>query len=278
MVDVTFKDSGKPHKYHLVNPSPWPLVGSFSALALVCGGIVFMHYQKSLLLIIGFLLLLFTMYMWWRDIIKESTFLQVHNSITEIGLRYGMALFITSEVMFFVAFFWAFFDSSLAPGLFVEEYKDVFAGDSGIWPPAGIETFDPLDLPYLNTLILLLSGTTCTWAHHAVKEGNNKEVIQGLTLTVILGLIFTVLQAFEYNHAHFGLSDGIYPSTFYLATGFHGFHVIVGTLFLAVCLYRAIKGHLTPERHFGFEAAAWYWHFVDVVWLFLYVAVYWWGR
>jgi cytochrome c oxidase subunit 3 len=264
----------------LVNPSPWPLVGSFSALFLVSGAILYMHYEMVWPVAVGFALLLFTMFMWWKDIVKESTFLKVHNSITEIGLRYGMALFITSEVMFFVAFFWAFFDASLLPKAFIQEYKDVFTGTFGIgvWPPEGIETFDPLDIPYLNTLILLLSGTTCTWAHHAVREGNNKEAIQGLVLTVILGAIFSLLQAYEYHHATFSFTEGIYPSTFYMATGFHGFHVLVGTIFLFVCLLRAKKGHLTPDRHFGFEAAAWYWHFVDVVWLFLYICVYWWGR
>jgi cytochrome c oxidase subunit 3 len=280
MVDLVFKDSNKKQPYHLVNPSPWPIVGAFSALFLVSGGILYMHYEMLWPAIIGFALILFTMLMWWRDIVKESTFLKVHNSITEIGLRYGMALFITSEVMFFVAFFWAFFDASLLPKAFIQEYKDVFTGTFGIgvWPPEGIETFDPLDIPYLNTLILLLSGTTCTWAHHAVREGNNKEAIQGLVLTVILGAIFSLLQAYEYHHASFGFTEGIYPSTFYMATGFHGFHVLVGTIFLFVCLMRAKKGHLTPDRHFGFEAAAWYWHFVDVVWLFLYICVYWWGR
>jgi len=280
MVDLVFRDSKKKQPYHLVNPSPWPIVGAFSALFLVSGGILYMHYEMLWPVVVGFILILYTMFMWCRDIVKESTFLKVHNSITEIGLRYGMALFITSEVMFFVAFFWAFFDASLLPKAFIQEYKDVFTGTFGIgvWPPEGIETFDPLDIPYLNTLILLLSGTTCTWAHHAVREGNNKEAIQGLVLTVILGAIFSLLQAYEYHHASFGFTEGIYPSTFYMATGFHGFHVLVGTIFLFVCLMRAKKGHLTPDRHFGFEAAAWYWHFVDVVWLFLYICVYWWGR
>jgi len=173
MVDLVFKDSEKKHKFHLVNPSPWPIVGAFSALFLVSGAILYMHYEMIWPMLAGLFLILFTMFMWWRDIIKESTFLKVHNSITEIGLRWGMALFITSEVMFFVAFFWAFFDASLLPKTFLAEYKEVFTGTLGIgvWPPKGIETFDPLDIPYLNTLILLLSGTTCTWAHHELREG-----------------------------------------------------------------------------------------------------------
>jgi cytochrome c oxidase subunit III len=179
-------------------------------------------------------------------------------------MRYGMALFIASEVMFFVGFFWAFFASSLFPV-------------GGVWPPKGIHPFDPFEFPFLNTLILLLSGTTVTWAHHSLLEGNYKGLVQGLTVTVLLGLSFTCVQAYEYSHAAFTFSGGIYPSTFFMATGFHGFHVIVGTTFLAVCLWRAHRGDFTPTHHFGLEAAAWYWHFVDVVWLFLFVCIYWWG-
>jgi cytochrome c oxidase subunit 3 len=204
---------------------------------------------------------------WWRDVIKESTTPGVHSQVVRLGLRYGMFLFIASEVMFFVAFFWAFFHFALFP-----EHTA-----SGTWPPPGVKVFDPWDLPFLNTLILLTSGVTVTWAHHALLEGNRKHLVYGLALTVVLGMAFTACQAYEYAHAAFGFKDGIYSSTFFMATGFHGFHVIVGTIFLAVCLGRAIKGQFTPERHFGFEAAAWYWHFVDVVWLFLFTAIYWWG-
>ena len=222
------------------------------------------------------------MFLWWRDVVKESTFQQAHTPVVELGLRYGMALFIASEVMFFVAFFWAFFDASLTPKLPIEEFAETYDtnGAVGVWPPEGIKTFDPLDIPFLNTLILLMSGTTCTWAHHAVREGHRDQAIQALWLTVGLGVAFTLLQAFEYYeafHHYFKFTDGIYPSVFYMATGFHGFHVIVGTAFLAVCLFRVYKNHMTPDRHFGLEAAAWYWHFVDVVWLFLYVCVYIWG-
>ena len=279
MVDLVFQDSKVKHKYHLVNPSPWPFFGAFSTLFLVAGAILYMHYKMIWPVSLGFISILLTMFFWWKDIIKETTFLKVHNPITELGLRYGMALFITSEIMFFVAFFWAFFDASLLPKSFIQDYKEVFSGTFGIgiWPPEGIETFDPLDIPYLNTLVLLLSGSTCTWAHHEVRDGNMKEAIKALKITVALGVFFTFLQAYEYQHAQFGFTDGIYPSTFFMATGFHGFHVLDGTIFLYVCLLRAQKKHLTPERHFGFEAAAWYWHFVDVVWLFLYISVYWWG-
>jgi cytochrome c oxidase subunit 3 len=255
------------HPYHLVEPSPWPLVGSIAAGLMAYGAILYMHYDTLWLLVLGTLLVMATMAGWWWQVVREAEYEGHHNPIVVLGLRYGMSLFIASEVMFFAAFFWAFFDASLFP-------KEA---TGGVWPPEGIETFDPFDIPFMNTLILLLSGVTVTWAHHSLLEGNRKGLIQGLACTVLLGMIFTGFQAYEYGHAAFGFTDGIYASTFYMATGFHGFHVIVGTIFLAVCLVRAMKGHFTPEHHFGFEAAAWYWHFVDVVWLFLFVSVYWWG-
>ncbi len=211
-----------------------------------------------------------TMLFWWRDVVKEGEFQGHHTPVVQIGLRYGMALFIASEVMFFAAFFWAFFDFSIFPR----------EASGGVWPPTGrrhITPLDPYAIPLLNTLILLTSGCTVTWAHHALKHNDRNGLIQGLALTVLLGIIFTSFQAYEYMHAPFGFKDGIYTSTFFMATGFHGFHVIVGTIFLIVCLVRAIKGHFKPDHHFGFEAAAWYWHFVDVVWLFLFSFVYIWG-
>jgi cytochrome c oxidase subunit 3 len=177
--------------------------------------------------------------------------------------------------MFFAAFFWAYFDAALFTN--AEELVARREATGGVWPPEGIQAFHPFELPFLNTLILLLSGCTVTWAHHALREGDRTNLLRGLALTVILGVTFTSLQAFEYSHAAFGFREGIYPSTFFMATGFHGFHVIIGTIFLAVCLYRSYLGHFTPDHHFGFEAAAWYWHFVDVVWLFLFTCIYWWG-
>jgi cytochrome c oxidase subunit 3 len=272
--------TGIKQPYHLVDPSPWPIIGSISAFVLALGGLTYMHPDMfgaglepmlSALgvwkVVIGVVLVLFTMAGWWRDVIKESSTPGLHSAVVRLGLRYGMFLFIASEVMFFVAFFWAFFHFALYP-----EHTA-----SGTWPPKGVHVFDPWDLPFLNTLILLTSGVTVTWAHHALRENDRKGLIYGLTLTVLLGLAFTSCQAYEYSHAAFGFKDGFYSSTFFMATGFHGFHVIVGTIFLAVCLGRALKGQFTPERHFGFEAAAWYWHFVDVVWLFLFTAIYWWG-
>jgi len=207
------------------------------------------------------------MFMWFRDVVIEGEYKGDHTPVVQIGLRYGMTLFIMSEVMFFVAWFWAFFDASLFPSQVI----------GSVWPPKGINALDPWHIPLINTLILLLSGTTVTWAHHALLENDRKGLLNGLLLTVILGTIFTCFQAYEYIHADFKLSTGIYGSTFYMATGFHGFHVIVGTIFLAVCYFRAKAGHYKPDHHFGFEAAAWYWHFVDVVWLFLFASIYIWG-
>ena len=267
------------HDFHLVDPSPWPLFAAISAGLLAFGTVLFMHPDMvdnfhimglsvgSKLLIVGALGLFYIAYRWWRDVVREAEFEGHHTPVVQLGHRYGMMLFIASEVMFFAAFFWAFFNASL--------YPTVATG--GVWPPKSISPFDPFHLPLFNTLILLLSGTTVTWAHHSLIEGNRKGLVQGLILTVLLGALFTCVQAYEYHHASFAFHDGIYPSTFFMATGFHGFHVIVGTTFLLVCLIRAIKGHFSPAHHFGLEAAAWYWHFVDVVWLFLFAAVYWWG-
>ncbi len=265
--------SGMKHPYHLVDPSPWPLVGALAAGLLVFGMIELMHYKKAIFLYLGVAALLFTMFMWWRDVVRESRAPGVHGPVTRLGLRYGMALFIASEVMFFVAFFWAYFHFALFPEHLADGHYAVQT-----WPPPGIKTFDPWHLPFLNTMILLLSGCTVTWAHHCLLEGNRRGLVQGLALTVFLGVCFSLVQAYEYSIAPFPFGGSTYSSTFFLATGFHGFHVIVGTIFLAVCLVRAAKGHFEPGRsHFGFEAAAWYWHFVDVVWLFLFICIYWWG-
>ena len=259
---------GHKHPYHLVDPSPWPFIGSMSALVMAVGAVMYMHAEISWVLILGLVGVLFTMAGWFWEVIKEAEFQGYHNPVVQVGMRYGMALFIASEVMFFVAWFWAYFNAALFPSAQIE----------GQWPPPGVQTFDTWDLPFLNTLILLMSGITVTWAHHALREGHRKHFLQGLALTIFLGVCFTCVQAFEYSHAAFGFRDGIYPSAFYMATGFHGFHVLVGTIFLIVCYFRGRAGHFKPDHHFGFEAAAWYWHFVDVVWLFLFICIYWWGR
>jgi len=258
---------GVPHPYHLVNPSPWPIIGAFAGGLLAIGLVMFMHGSGPIVMALGFAAIIGVMFGWWRDVLKESVKEKAHSAVVKIGLRYGMALFIASEVMFFAAFFWAYFDAALFPK----------AATGGVWPPVGIETVPPFGLPFMLTLILLLSGTTVTAAHHAILEGDNKQAGLQLALTVGLGVLFTGFQIYEYTHVHFGFTDGIYASTFFMATGFHGFHVFIGTVFLAVCWYRVSRGHFTPKNHFGFEAAAWYWHFVDVVWLFLFIAIYWWG-
>ncbi len=263
----------KNHPYHILPPSVWPLVGSFSALALTGGLVMWMHENAygPYVTALGLLGVLFTMFSWWADVIREAHSGD-HTPVVQLHLRYGMILFIASEVMFFVAWFWAYFNAALFPP----------ATDpiGGVWPPEGTQVLDPFGWPLFNTLVLLCSGTTVTWAHHALINGDRQGLIRGLWATILLGLLFTGVQAYEYAHAPFlfaGEEANIYGSTFMMATGFHGFHVIIGTLFLIVCLVRAYRGHFRPEQHFGFEAAAWYWHFVDVVWLFLFISIYVWG-
>jgi cytochrome c oxidase subunit 3 len=276
----------KHHDYHLVDPSPWPFTVSIGAFIMAIGAVGLMRWLKGedvhllymkisnpWLMFVGLAIILYTFFGWWRDVVREGQ--QGHHTrVVQIHLRYGMILFIASEVMFFVAWFWAFFDVALFPGEAHQYLRAEFT--HGVWPPKGIQTFDPWHLPLFNTLVLLLSGTTVTWAHHALIENDRAGLKQGLALTVALGILFTICQAIEYSGAPFGFSGNIYGATFFMATGFHGFHVIVGTIFLAVCLIRASLGHFTPKAHFGFEAAAWYWHFVDVVWLFLFVSIYVW--
>ncbi len=274
-------EGGPPQPYHLVNPSPWPLLSSFSIGIMALGGVFWMNNTEEAyfpsLFVLGMALVIFCMIVWWRDVIREHVIERAHSAIANIGFRFGMALFIASEVMFFVAFFWAFFNASLFPVAGFEAGTYPLTIDPGVWPPEGIETVSPWSLPLLMTFILLLSGQTVTIAHAAMVRGDRKGVNLFLGLTVGLGVLFTAVQIYEYTHVNFGLSSGAFGSTFMMATGFHGFHVIVGTIFLAVCWWRNNKGHFTPDDHFGFEAAAWYWHFVDVVWLFLFAAVYVWG-
>ena len=264
-----FKKNQQKHPFHLVNPSPWPLVASLGVLLLTYGGVLYMHFYKGgfTLFILGLLTVIYVMYRWWCDVIKEGSFEGQHTFIVQKGLRMGMILFIVSEIMFFFAFFWAFFHSSLSP---IPEI-------GGIWPPKKIVILNPWEIPLLNTILLLSSGVTITWSHHAIIAGNKKEALLSLFITILFAIIFTLFQLVEYSNAPFSISDSVYGSTFYLTTGFHGFHVFIGTCFLIVCLIRLYNSHFTRQHHFGFEAAAWYWHFVDVVWLFLFVTIYWWG-
>ena len=267
----------KQHDYHILPPSIWPFTTSIGVFLMLFGAVLGFHgnagfFADYWLFLVGFVIVLYNMFGWWSDVVSESG-AGDHTPVVRLSLRYGFILFIMSEVMFFAAWFWSFFKHALYP-----MGPDSPAVD-GVWPPAGIETFDPWHLPLINTLILLCSGAAATWAHHAlVHENNRKDMKNGLILAIALGLAFTVLQVYEYTHAGFGLAGNIYGANFFMATGFHGLHVVIGTIFLFVCLMRVYRGHFTPEKHVGFEAAIWYWHFVDVVWLFLFFAIYVWGR
>ncbi|MCX9148202.1 cytochrome c oxidase subunit 3 [Erythrobacter sp. WG] len=277
------------HDYHILEPDIWPLVGSFSALTFTSGLVMYMHPDffgnaAGFVMYAGLAGLIATFFMWFKNIVIEAQ-RGDHTPVVQLHMRYGMILFIASEVMFFVGWFWSFFDFALFPApLTYDEATGLTTSLFGqesvaavTFVPEGMQVLDPFSLPLLNTLILLCSGTTVTWAHHALIHGDREGLKQGLWATIALGVLFSAIQAYEYAGAPFGFGGNTYSSAFYMATGFHGFHVIVGTIFLAVCLYRAYLGHFTPRQHFGFEAAAWYWHFVDVVWLFLFVAVYVWG-
>jgi len=276
----------KTHDFHILPPSIWPFMGSMSALTLASGAIMWMHSAPfgGWVFLLGLAGVLFTMFSWWSDVIREAH-AGDHTPVVSLHLRYGMILFIASEVMFFVGWFWAFFDFALfpAPVEVVDGATQLIQGATsvahgqGVFPAKGIEVLDPFAFPLLNTLILLCSGTTVTWAHHALLHGDRKGLINGLWLTILLGLLFSSIQAYEYAHAPFAFKGLNYGAAFFMATGFHGFHVIVGTIFLIVCLVRAYRGDFTAKQHFGFEAAAWYWHFVDVVWLFLFASIYVWG-
>ena len=257
------------HSFHLVDPSPWPILGAFAAFITTFGSVLKMHgyISGNFLYQWGFIFLLLIAGFWWNNIIREGTIEGQHTAKVKKGLMLGMLLFILSEVMFFFAFFFAFFYVSLNPSYAL----------GGVWPPFLFETLNAFEVPFLNTLILLTSGATITVAHEAIIGGSKTNAVLALIATIFLATIFTGLQALEYLTAPFNISDSVYGSTFYLATGFHGFHVFIGTLFILVCLIRLYFNHFTSEHHCGFEAAAWYWHFVDVVWLFLFISIYWWG-
>ena len=271
----------KNHDYHILPPSIWPVIGAVSGFLMLYGAVGWMHsgdvhlfkvpVNGPWLFLIGVVGVLYTMFSWWSAVVREGEEGD-HTPVVRIGLQFGFILFVISEGMLFVALFWNFIKNAMYPMGPMSPIKD------GVWPPEGIVTFDAWHLPFINTLILLLSGVAVTWAHYAlVHEGDRKTAINGLIVAVILGIAFTFLQAYEYSHAAFGLADTAYASAFYIATGFHGAHVIIGTIFLAVCLFRLMKGQMSQEQHVGFETAAWYWHFVDVIWLFLFAVIYVWG-
>jgi len=235
------------HSFHIVDQRPWPLTGALGALCLTTGIVKWFHEFSLNLFILGKIILIITCIQWWRDIRREGTYQGLHTSIVEKGLRWGIILFITSEVLFFFSFFWAFFHRSLSPTLEIGRQ----------WPPSGVYPFNPFQVPLLNTIILLSSGVTVTWAHHSLIERNYSQASIRLILTIMLGLYFTALQGLEYWEARFTISDSSYGSTFFVATGFHGTHVIIGTTFLIVCYLRHLFNHFSFNHHFGFEAAAW---------------------
>lgn len=273
------------HDYHLVNPSPWPLIGSIAVFILAVGGVTYMKGLFGIeagqlwVLLPGLLMVIWVMAGWWREVIREGR-TGDHTPVVELGLKYGMVLFIVSEIMFFAAWFWSFFELAIfypaRVGATFDAANPVWEGLNAFaqWPPVGVTTFDPFHLPLINTLILLLSGTTVTAAHHALQHNKMDNAKFMLLLTIILGVAFTCLQAYEYSVAQFTYDGTLYGSAFFMATGFHGAHVVIGTIFLTVCLFRLYANNMTAKKHLGFEFAAWYWHFVDVVWLFLFAFVY----
>jgi cytochrome c oxidase subunit 3 len=257
------------HPYHLVSPSPWPFYASISLWTLTISAALSMHNFGNLYFLVYFALftVVISMTLWFRDIISEATYLGDHTLAVQKGLNLGIILFIVSEALFFMAIFWAFFHSALTPTVEL----------GAQWPPLGIEPINPFELPLLNTVILLSSGATITYAHHSIIQRNRKGNLYGSVYTIVLALLFTLLQGIEYSVSSFTLSDGAFGTCFFFGTGFHGFHVIIGTIFLSVAYWRSIAYHNTSNHHLGLEGGILYWHFVDVIWLFLYISIYYWG-
>nr|YP_010934896.1 cytochrome c oxidase subunit III [Tassonia gloriae]WKV28887.1 cytochrome c oxidase subunit III [Tassonia gloriae] len=252
--------------FHLVTYSPWPILLSFSILSLLVSIVYWFNSSNFMFVFLSLLMMLLIMYQWWRDVVREGMFQGFHTNKVVQGLKMGMILFIVSEVFFFISVFWGYFHMFLSPSIEIGE----------LWPPKNLVMFDPYLIPLLNTIILLSSGVTITWSHHSLVYGVKYQSILGLLYTLILGVVFTMFQLFEYFSASFTFNDSVYGSIFFMSTGFHGFHVLVGSLFLLVNLVRMINLNFSKSHHVGFEMAAWYWHFVDVVWLFLYILVYLW--
>nr|QWT29507.1 cytochrome c oxidase subunit III [Cyamophila willieti] len=258
----------KNHQFHLVDPSPWPIIISFVILNYTIMTLMFFNTKLYTPMTISLTFIIWTMFTWWRDIKRESTYQGNHTSSVMVSMKYGMILFITSEVLFFISFFWSFFHHSLAPTC-----------ELGLmWPPKDIHSFNPLHIPLMNTIILLSSGISVTWAHASMCVNNLNTTLKSLLITIFLGIYFSILQFYEYISSPFSISDSVYGSTFFLTTGFHGMHVIIGTLFLIHVFFRMKNIDFSFTHHLGMEMSIWYWHFVDVVWLFLYMTIYWWGK
>ena len=257
------------HPFHLVFPSPWPFYSSLSLLSLTLNGVLIIQdfIGITFFVLLSFILLFITMIFWFKDIITESSYLGNHTSGVRKGLNVGIGLFIISEALFFLAIFWTYFHSCITPTIELATK----------WPPTGVESIDPFEFPFLNTLILLFSGISVTYSHHSLIEGNRKSYIISLLFTIILALFFTILQVIEYSISFFTVSDSIFGSCFYIGTGFHGFHVIIGTIFLLFGLIRSLFYHFTEDHHLGLEFAILYWHFVDIIWLILFISFYYLG-
>nr|WRQ18269.1 cytochrome c oxidase subunit 3 [Onukigallia onukii] len=256
------------HPFHLVDKSPWPITGSLGIMTMTSGMVMWFHLLSPILMEVGMVISILTMIQWWRDVVRESTFQGLHTKKVIQSMKIGMIMFILSEILFFTSFFWAFLHSSLSPTMEI----------GMMWPPLGIKPFNPMNIPMLNTMILLSSGVSMTWAHNSIIKKNYTQTLQSMFITITLGLYFSLLQLYEYIESSFSISDSIYGSTFFMSTGFHGIHVIIGTMFIVISMMRIKNLHMSNNHHVGFEASAWYWHFVDVVWLFLYLLVYWWGK
>nr|UGN61594.1 cytochrome c oxidase subunit III [Janus megamaculatus] len=255
------------HPFHMVEKSPWPLLSSLGMIIMTSGFIKWFNYKISTMFLMGIIIMIITSYQWWRDVTRESTFQGLHTKEVYLNMNWGMMLFITSEIFFFLSFFWAYFHASLSPNIEI----------GATWPPIGISMFNPYHVPLLNTIILISSGASVTWAHHSLIQKKFNQTIYSMTITIMLGVYFSMLQKYEYDQSPFSINDSIYGSTFFMTTGFHGIHVLIGTTFLIICMTRMMKNHFSSNHHFGFEAASWYWHFVDIVWLFLYISMYWWS-
>nr|UZZ43914.1 cytochrome c oxidase subunit III [Ecnomus sp. XG-2021] len=256
------------HPFHLVTYSPWPLTSSMGVMIFMMGFIKYFNKSIINLKMMGIIIIILSMIQWWRDVIRESSFQGYHTNKVNMNMKWGMSLFIISEVFFFLSFFWSFFHSSLSPSM-----------DIGLnWPPKNIKSFNPFKIPLLNTIILISSGITVTWTHQSMIQNMMFKSKLSLMMTIIMGLYFSSIQLFEYIEAPFSMNDSIFGSTFFMATGFHGLHVLIGTIMLMTCYIRIQNNQMSSMHHFGLEAAIWYWHFVDVVWLFLFSFMYWWSN
>jgi len=257
----------KYNMFHLVNISPWPFSTSICFLSFALGVIIIARSFFCAPFLISLLLLLYSSYIWGQDIHREACYEGTHNSEVLEGFKLGIIFFIFSECFFFLGIFWTYLHLAESPAVEL----------GGIWPPFGITCFDPIGIPFLNTIILVSSGVSVTWCHHTIEKGFYKLSILSLLFTVILGSIFTIFQLIEYYVAGFTFSCSSYSSIYFLGTGFHGFHVLIGRVLLLIRLLRFLNFFISPNHRAGFECSVWYWHFVDIVWFFLYLIFYWWG-